>query len=297
MQKALNLALCGMFHQANPEVSAQAQPNPAAISPETLAAMPSDVKNGPVAAGRNWTQAGMEFGKTFLAAEQGIVTAEATLTETRIKGLLELAELQSDANGTERAQFIGGVDSAFRAKDGDKLTKSHQNYMADLRRVSGALKAGTPLGELIESLKKPGTYPERVARIPRQSNAGGQNKGTGTKAATATAAQAIQQHGGAAVTEALQNLGKPQQPSGPLSQAPEQPAAPKISQQAEISTDQMVKDMDSLHEDQIERIGLAYANRCMRSASPLFQEIGAWLSKRISEELISDSKPPVAKAA
>jgi hypothetical protein len=236
----------------------------------------------------NWTEAGMVFGKTVLAAEQGIVIANENATQTKMAGLLELCKLDKEG----RAQFIGGVSNAFSAADGDKLLKGHQNYMADLRRVSKCLTEGWKSIPEIEAIfAGKGKYAEKMEKIPRAKASGGQNAGTGAKAAQAAAAAAVAEHGADAVQAAVANLS-----SAPVTTD----TAPQRHQQnAEKTTDEIISTLSVMHESQIEAAAAALAKRCALSNSPLYQELGKAILKALDAATIqsTETEQPAKMAA
>lgn len=266
-----------------------------AISPETLAAMPPDVKDAPQPVGRNWTNAGMEIGQTILAAEQGIIIAEQNVVQTKISGLVELCQ----HGDTERAQFIAGVGSAFATKDGDKLTKGHQNYMADLRRVSTAIKNGNNAGDLVKMLEGEGKYADKMEKVPKASARGGSNAGTGAKAATEQVKAAIAEYGPEAVAEAVANLANPPTEPAPASAPTTTPAVQpeKAPVHAEFTTETLVKAILGSHEPQVEPILHAAAARCKLSQSPMYQELGALIERTLTKAEQKENEEPAKLAA
>lgn len=231
-------------------------------------------------AGRNWQNLGIEKGQTILAAEQGIVIATQRLAQTKTDVLLEMCNL--DESG--RAQFIGGVDNAFRTKDGDKLSKTHQNFMADARRVSANIKNGMELGKAIETLKGVGTYAERMEKFAKVSPRGGSNKGTGTANVVADAIAAV---GADAVNAAVTAL----------STAPE-----RHSQQPAFGTSELIAAVETAHENQLDALALKLADRLTKSASQAHRDIGIAMKKVLDSQLIADAHDqamqlPVAVAA
>lgn len=241
-----------------------------AISPETLAAIPADVKNDAVPAGRNWNQAGQDFASKVIGAEQGILVATESLSATKKEGLKECAHL--DEIG--RAQFIAGCLAGFAAADGDKLLKGHNNYMADLRRVSNAVKLNS-LQYVLEKLSAVGTYAAIMETIPRVSAAGGQNKGTGVQATVAAVKEAL-----ASGKEVIIADTAPGGAAG-LSKVPPQhtevqsdvpPVGRMLSDDARKSLEKL---LTAIGDDQIPGIAMSFANRCKTAKSPLWNELGS----------------------
>ncbi|HEY6021385.1 MAG TPA: hypothetical protein VIY48_16215 [Candidatus Paceibacterota bacterium] len=263
------------------------QANP--IPVEVLSAMPESERNpkGPV--GKDYSQAGREAGQAIIAAEQGIVVAEMSLVQTKITKMQELTTLSE----VERSTYIGGLDNAFIMADGDKKTKGHQNILADFRRIHFALKVTDPK-QIVDTLNGKGTYAEKMEKIPKASARGGSNQGTGTSAVVKAAVAAAQEHGPENVV-----VGKAGE-AAPLSEAPKVPEGKTAPET--MARDALVKGIMFAHENDLEAIGAAWANRMKKSTNTDYQNIGATvldLLDRSTEEVqtAQSVEHPAAKIA
>jgi hypothetical protein len=224
-------------------------------------------------------QMGQERAKAIMTAEQGIVIANNTAVKTRLDGLVEIANLEE----IERSQYIGATDNAFRVIDGDKLSKAHSNYQTDLRRVSAAIKRnpdgkieGEPTkADIIGWLTAPtGTYPEKIAKVPTASRSGGSNRGTGVAGITQEAKAQV----AAGADPATLKVTTEPNPAAALSTTPQANAStPKVAQQPTASVKELTAHIAVLHENMLEPVGIAFANRLKLSPVPSMQELGAML--------------------
>lgn len=301
-----NLA-CLMF-AASPETIGQPVQNP--IPPNFNPEPPMKPgENGPVQA--TWGDAGQTLAQSLIAAEQGVVIADQNVQATKISGLLALCNLDE----TGRAQYIGGVSAALHVKDGDKLLKGHANYLTEMRRVSGAIKNNVNPGDIVKVLEGPGLYREKIQKIPAQSAAGGQNRGTGASSVQAKVTELVKEHGAenvqvtvkgqeqkapetATPTEHPSQTPSQSQPATILSEPPKTDTAPQRHQQnAEVSTAQAAGMVSVLHENQIEPVAFALAKRCSLSNSPLFQELGKTIQRILDNAASQDAINEPAKVA
>jgi hypothetical protein len=168
-----------------------------------------------------------------------------------------------------------------------------------------------------------GDFAEKMEKLPKTGSnpGGGSNKGSGVPLAEARnlvsevvkSGQLSPEQAEQAIKEKVAELNTPKsetnepaktepanstkvEPStpvqGPLSTVPAIPSAPKVSQQAEVSTAEAIAMVDKLHDSQLDAIGAAYANRCKRSASPVWNDAGmAILDLLDTIEKQDDTKP------
>lgn len=249
-RKLIGIAVSGCFQQAT---ATGTDTGGNAPSTETIEAMPNSARNpsGPV--GRNWSAYGAEWAGKILQAEQGVVAAGETLQSTKLDGLKEAAKMRTPE---DKSGFLSGLDTAFIAADGGKRkSKTHQNYMADVRRIMAAVENNS-LEFVMDILDGQGTYQQKMEKVPKTNDGrGGQNRGTGARAALQAAQQAHAE--GVNVPEALKN-------------------APNVPSQPERSTTELVGYINTCHESQLPDIWLALAQRSASkaTASPLLRELG-----------------------
>ncbi len=281
--------------------------------PEVLAAMPQDSRNpsGPV--GRNYSEAGKELAEKILSAEQGVKVAGETLSSTKLDGLKMLVSLPTEEN---RVQVLTAAAERFIAITGTgKMSKNHNNYMGELRRIATHLRNGTLSQDaLMAKLTAKGDYATIVQSIPKVDARGGSNAGTGQKGLAAQVAALVQQVGAGNVqitakpaeTEAqpiaqpqptitqnqpMTGQGKPSQ-EGALSKVPAQPPAAHVE-----STQEIIQKVSFLNENQIEPVAAALAKRCQMSNSDTYKELGAMIFRILDAEAIPAAQQQAASDA
>lgn len=247
---------------------------------------------------KEWQNKGQELANSIIAGEQARTAAEASLQTTQLGGCIITAKI---ADNDDRAFFIAGVMLQFAGTDGGKPSKSHANYLSSLRRVHELVKiAGNPdavLAILEKQGEGAGGYPEKMKALPRVDTRGGGQTIVPAATTTTTATQ------GDAL--ALATMAPGSDTSGPLSTPPVANTAPvRTSQQPDVSLTQLVKGIEGAHESMLEGMLVAVANRCKRSNTTMYQEIGAAVLDaldlaevaRVGGNVQHDNPAPMAQA-
>lgn len=285
-------------------------PNPQAMSVDTLAHMAN--KNAPVPAvpASGAHQAGINAGNAILAAEQSIAVAVQSEESTRVSTLKALIAMPDPI---ERNQFVGGLSNAFIAAAGPagKVKKTHQNFVTDCNRIKGYLTLAEPgpsvngfESDAFKAAKKqalewldskepgptPGTvsntlkkYGARIALFPPLTNKKATTPTVGTSTGTQSNAAA-------------------QLASAPVVQQPNTPQTQVGNTTATFNTNQLVAEINTMHENDIEPACIAFANRLKKSNSPAYQMIGADLLDKLESikgkpETAQPEKMPMAANA
>jgi len=238
---------------------------------------------------------GIAMGQTIIASEQAAAVAVESISSTRLDGLKKVCEIEDDVG---RNQFIGGVENAFIAvSPGGKKSKTHQNYLTEIRRVSGYLldqvsKENKPFAVAQKqamdwlTAHEPGQpntqkkYPAKLAQFPTRSNAGGRTATTTTTAVTGT-------------------------PSTTESGAAGLSAAPPVSVGAATATynqKELVEGIKNAHENDLDAAFIALANRLKRSSNRLYQTWGAQMLdfdgiEQLQPQSQQNTQPELPKAA
>jgi len=280
MNTKLQLAVAGLYMQAEgSEIASGGNAvRPNSLPPVTpQASDPNSAEN-----------VGKKAAQSIIAAEQGVIVAEQSRDSTKMTALQTLANLTDEM---DRRSFIGGMQVTFQNADGLKLAKTHQNFITDARKVANwiatllANKDEEGYKKAVLLLKGTGGYADKMKAIPRQSAAGGSNRGTGTGAVATAAIEAAKNAGltkediekAAAAKQALET-GKPAEGTS-QQQKPTDTSASTTqaggSKQATRTETDIVQRIETLHENELEVAYVALANRLKKSAVPQWQECGA----------------------
>jgi hypothetical protein len=156
---------------------------------------------------RHGAELGERRANLIFGAEQAIEQAKASAFQTRLDGLIEMLDLHSEK---ARIRYYSQCEVAMKAMSPEgKLNSTNKNYIPELRRLSAAMsiylagpeEAGkAEMENLRKMLTGPGTYAEKVQKLPRASAAGGSNRGTGVASVSAAIKDAAAQ--GVTVTPA-----------------------------------------------------------------------------------------------
>lgn len=245
-------------------------------TPDSLAGKSPAIPDDPKTVA--WKSAGNRIINAYLGAEQTVVTAEQSLENTRLNGLLEFASLESEE---ARIYAIGEMQTVLTHKGGGNIPKRHNNYLSEFRRVARTIKEGWQTQEdVIKLLSQPGTYPERVQRITtensrkqvQQATVNQQpNQPKPAEPADAPKSDAPTSETGKADAPTAD---QPQQPAAGLSTVPPMPEI-RSGQVESVAIDKVVQTIDVLAEENIEVVAAHFAKRCKLSNVPAYKEMAA----------------------
>lgn len=259
---------------------------------------------------KEWQNKGQELANSIIAGEQARTAAEASLQTTQLGGCIITAKI---ADNDDRAFFIAGVLTQFAGTDGGKPSKTHANYLSSLRRVHELVKVAGKPDAVLAILEKndpgAGGYTEKMKALPRvDTRGGGSTVANAAATDTTTPANIIQQEGTRGTTEpATEPAATSQEPTKtePETGAAALSTAPaRTSQQPDVSLTQLVKGIEGAHESMLEGMLVAVANRCKRSNTTMYQEIGAAVLDaldlaevaRVGGNVQHDNPAPMAQA-
>jgi hypothetical protein len=330
-KKLLGVVVSSCFAEAGTEQSTatqeQAKPDQTAVQP-AAATIPADKTAEAMTPVNSDERHGAELGERranlIFGAEQAIEQAKASAFQTRLDGLIEMLDLHSEK---ARIRYYSQCEVAMKAMSPEgKLNSTNKNYIPELRRLSACMsiylagpeEAGkAEMENLRKMLTGPGTYAEKVQKLPRASAAGGANRGTGVASTSAAIKDAAAQgvtvtpaevaavvearKKGIDVSKALTQPPVKNEPNQPATVRQEQPAQVQpLAQPAEGSkpaTDQgrheaertelnhTVRDaIRSTPDAQLESLCAHVANRLKASNVETFQHIGAIIIDMIHPE-------------
>lgn len=343
-KKLLGVVVSSCFAEADSEQSTatqeQAQAPQTAVQP-AAATLPADQTAQAVTPVNSEERKGAELGERranlIFGAEQAIEQAKMSAQQTRLDGLIEMLDLHSEK---ARVRYYSQCEVAMKAMSPEgKLNSTNKNYIPELRRLSAAMsiylagpeEAGkAEMENLRKLLTGPGTYAEKVQKLPRASAAGGSNRGTGVASVSAAikdaAAQGVTVTPAevAAVVEARKKgidvsaaltkppvKNEPNQPTETVRQD-DKPQAQPLAQPAQGSkpaTDQGRHDAErtelnhtvrdairSTPDSQLESLCAHVANRLKASNVETFQHIGAIIIDMIHPEDADTQAEPAQPA-